>query len=717
MSKKVINIVAPNIKSGGGKELLEFLLEYINDNYEDLLVNVYIDSTLNVKSNDNRNVFVFNSELSKVIFFYQKFKDVIYFGNLPPLRKSTNSIVYFHNTYLLMSFKKILSSDIKFTTKLMLLAKQFYIKMFIKNIDAIGCQTGKIEKQFKAKYLNKNIHILPIYRACKKNNIEKKFDYCYVSLAHPHKNYEKLFDALKILEAKKFHFVFAVTIELSRKDLIHTIEKINKNGVIKIVNFGTLSKEKVCKLYSMSKCLIFPSLEESFGLPLIEAVDMGLDVIASDLDYVYEVIKPSLTFNPNDAQSIAETILRYSEGQSQKSEAKIKNNISEFIELILTNQVIKVSNHEKLKEKLLIVGSFPSSDNDMYGGIAKSCQIILESVIASRYSIIPIDSTQFSNPPPGTTIRSVLAFRRVCILFYRLIFNSIDVALIFSSSGASAVEKGLMVWICYLFRCPILIFPRAGGLISQTSKSPSRLKVIKFLFSHATIFLCQGRNWEKFALNQLQISKLKVKVVRNWSATKAQVDVGQNRNYELSNNIPKIVFVGWLEDFKGVTELLEACKNIHNKGIKFHITLVGDGSAAISAKQFVSQNVLEECVTFNGWATTMKIESILQKSEIFVLPSWSEGMPNAMIEAMASGLAVVVTSVGEVSDYVENEKHALVVPPKDSKKLEQALIKLIVDKTIRKKIALGGFELAKKYFSEQENMALLSNIINATTKK
>jgi len=215
------------------------------------------------------------------------------------------------------------------------LAKQFYIKFFIKNVDFVACQTEVVSKLFKKKYSYENIKILPFYKKCKRMDVEKQFDYCYISLAHPHKNHKKFFDALKILEQKKLPLSFAVTIELDKQYLIKIIEEINKNDIIKISNFGTISKEKVCKLYAQSKCLIFPSLEESFGLPLIEAVDIGLDVISSDLDYVYQIIDPSLTFNPNDAQSIADTIQKYKEGNCPKSKAKIKNNISELIELIL----------------------------------------------------------------------------------------------------------------------------------------------------------------------------------------------------------------------------------------------------------------------------------------------------------------------------------------------------------------------------------------------
>jgi glycosyltransferase involved in cell wall biosynthesis len=341
---KAINIIAPNIKSGGGKELLEYLLEYIDDNHKDIAVNVYVDASVNIQRTAMRNVIVMTSEFGKIILFFKRFENAVYFGNLPPIRKSKNSIIYFHNTYLLMNLKKIFSSNIKFLDKVMCLAKQFFINFFVENVDFIVCQTDIVSKQFKKKYSFENIKILPFYRTCKKINLKKKYDYCYISLAHPHKNHQKLFDALKILEKKKLYLNLAVTVEANKVDLIRSIQELNKNSIITIVNFGTISKEKVCELYASSKCLIFPSLEESFGLPLIEAIDMGLDVLSSDLEYVYEVINPSLSFNPNDVQSIADTIQKFNEGSHPKSKAKVKDNISELLELILKSKTSKINN-------------------------------------------------------------------------------------------------------------------------------------------------------------------------------------------------------------------------------------------------------------------------------------------------------------------------------------------------------------------------------------
>ncbi|SMN16821.1 Exopolysaccharide biosynthesis glycosyltransferase EpsF [uncultured Candidatus Thioglobus sp.] len=362
------------------------------------------------------------------------------------------------------------------------------------------------------------------------------------------------------------------------------------------------------------------------------------------------------------------------------------------------------------KPKLLIVGAFPAESKAIYGGIAKSCKILLESSIANRFDIDTLDSSQISNPPPKLFIRSVMAVRRLFILMYRLIFNRIDVVLIFSSDGASAIEKGVMVWMCHLFKRPALIFPRAGNLISQTSRSPLMLKLIRFLYGHSTVFLCQGVKWKGYAINQLGLDKSKVKVVNNWTATEKQIEIGKNRKSEL-NNTSKLIFVGWLEKYKGVFELLYACNNLHNKGIRFHLTFVGSGNAEKAAKHFVKEHNLKKCIVFFGWANSQAVDSILEKSDIFVLPSWAEGFPNAMIEAMAAGLATVVTSVGVILDYVKDGEHAIIVPPYDVAALESALTKIILDTELRKSIASNGHQLAIDSFSVEENTKRLGDII------
>ena len=126
------------------------------------------------------------------------------------------------------------------------------------------------------------------------------------------------------------------------------------------------------------------------------------------------------------------------------------------------------------------------------------------------------------------------------------------------------------------------------------------------------------------------------------------------------------------------------------------------------AQNFVEQNALSEFVSFSGWVDEEAKDSLLMSSQIFVLPSWSEGLPNAMIEAMSVGLACVVTKVGMIPDYVVDGCHALVVEPKDVAGIADALKKLISDPIIREYIARNGFQLARSKFNLENGIELLS---------
>ena len=368
------------------------------------------------------------------------------------------------------------------------------------------------------------------------------------------------------------------------------------------------------------------------------------------------------------------------------------------------------------KPKILIVGGFPIKGKEVYGGIITSCELLLKSTIRDRFEIIILDSSQISNPPPNIVIRGLLSISRLFLLIIKILKHKPQASLIFASDGWSSIDKGLMILICRFYGSKTLIFPRAGNLINQVESSKTMLKLIKNFFGSSDMFLCQGIKWNEFAINKLNIHHSKVKILNNWTATENQLNIGKNRNFSSDDRITKIIFVGWLEEFKGVFELLEACNNLYLDGVKFHLTFVGGGNAEKLAKEYSSKHTLNECISFFGWASSLDLNKYLEESDIFVLPSWYEGLPNAMIEAMAAGLAVVTTSVGVIPDYIQHEKHALLVPPKNVELLEESLKRLIIDADLRSSIGMEGHNIAANLFSVESNTRMLGDILEDLIK-
>lgn len=333
-----LHIVAQNIKNGGGRELLIYLIDYLSKNYQNLKVIVYLDASLSdirdEKKTKNIRFLLFDSAVSKIRLYSMKLDNALYFGNIPPLRKAHNTMVYFHNPYLLLRVRDLLKYPFTFCCKYIL--QQLYIKTFIWNVGSVACQSPMIKQAFQEKYNFHFVELLPFFRLCanQTNASVKKYDLCYISLAHPHKNHNLLLDALEVLARKGVAVRVAVTIEDDKLELIDKLESINNNchNIIEIDNLGVISKNEVCNLYAESRCLIFPSTKETFGLGLIEAAHMGLDIIAPDLEYVCQVVRPSLVFNPKSVTSCANAIQEYLLGKrGQPAEGLIENKIDTLV--------------------------------------------------------------------------------------------------------------------------------------------------------------------------------------------------------------------------------------------------------------------------------------------------------------------------------------------------------------------------------------------------
>ena len=364
--------------------------------------------------------------------------------------------------------------------------------------------------------------------------------------------------------------------------------------------------------------------------------------------------------------------------------------------------------------KLLIIGGFPGSSKKIYGGIARSCQLILDSSSFDDFKIIKLDSSQISHPPQNIFIKSLRAFFRIINYLFILTTKQPNVILIFCSDGASAIEKGVMTLIARLFKIKSIIFPRAGNLIKQVKKSNLFLSLISVLFNRADVFLCQGKKWEDFALTSLNLDKKRVKIISNWTATLDLLKVGATRDNHKKKDKIKLLFVGWLEKEKGIMEIIRTFNNLIKKDYSIHLTLIGDGRIKKEAIEYVKRNNLSKNVLFKGWMESDKILEYYKNSDIFLLPSWQEGMPNALIEALACKLATVTTSVGMIPDYLTHNKSSLIIKPKDEGALNSALEKLITNSASREMISNEGYLIAKEYFSTEKSLNKLAIIIKET---
>lgn len=146
-----------------------------------------------------------------------------------------------------------------------------------------------------------------------------------------------LLDAFDRLFERGINPGLALTVPCRFTLINERVRQLMGKGV-QVTNFGNLSFDRLLELYSGSEYLVFPSLAESFGLPLLEAVSAGCKVVASELPYVHAVIEPTDTFNPWDADSIAEAISRcVGTNDTPSSQITVTNEIFNLIKMLTGN--------------------------------------------------------------------------------------------------------------------------------------------------------------------------------------------------------------------------------------------------------------------------------------------------------------------------------------------------------------------------------------------
>jgi glycosyltransferase involved in cell wall biosynthesis len=292
-----------------------------------------------------------------------------------------------------------------------------------------------------------------------------------------------------------------------------------------------------------------------------------------------------------------------------------------------------------------------------------------------------------------------------------------DAVLLFTSSGwGSTVEKGAMAWYARLRGVPSLMFPRGGVLIDRCRDSRFTRTWTCLMFRGACKMLCQGPAWQRFATEQMGFASYDAPLVPNWTATDNLLELGRRRIKRQSKGPVRLLFLGWLERNKGIFELLEACSQL-SKENEFRLDIAGEGNASEEVREFIAARGLEDRVHLLGWIQRVALESTLSEADVLVLPSWNEGLPNAMIEAMAAGLAVVVTSVGNIPGFVVDGREVLLIPPNDLESLIKALECVINDSDLREGIASRGYLFASAHFTVEPAVnRIIQAVEDAITK-
>ena len=349
-----LHLYAPSVHTGGGLVLLKDLLHalpphvhvvaWLDDRCQDV---VTIPANANitwVKKTVLSRLFAEVSLAKRA----KKNDKVLCFHGLPPLVKNKAQIHVFLQNRLYL--EELDSAGFSFFTSVRLAFERRIFRWFRYRVDSYWVQTPSMARcLLKLCGSDSNrIHICPFAtnNGVRELNASQKWDFVYIADGEAHKNHRNLVEAWKLLSQQSLRPNLALTLSERDSALKTWVAETAQKHDLRITDLGQRTHNEVLNLYSEAQALIFPSKSESFGLPLIEATQAGLPILAGEMDFVRDVCEPVQTFDPNSPVSIARAVLRFL-GQPEKPIPTVSP--KEFIESILEDQNTNQPNQVAIK--------------------------------------------------------------------------------------------------------------------------------------------------------------------------------------------------------------------------------------------------------------------------------------------------------------------------------------------------------------------------------
>jgi glycosyltransferase involved in cell wall biosynthesis len=343
--------------------------------------------------------------------------------------------------------------------------------------------------------------------------------------------------------------------------------------------------------------------------------------------------------------------------------------------------------------KIIMVG--PHKDK-VKGGMSTVIKGYYNSDLVNKYEFISIntviDGCKF--------IKLLCFFYSYAKMIFCLMFNNIDLVHVHVASRKSFYRKSIYIKLAKVFKRKIVLHMHGGGFDTFYWKecNDKKRKKITRILNMGDVIIALGESWKSKISRYCSTS---ISVVYN------SVNVENQNLY--NQNSKNVLFLGRLEKQKGIFDLIKAAQFIikQDKDIKFLLAGNGDLSKIM---EVLKAKKIKENFKLLGWVDSYEVKRLLKDSMAFVLPSYNEGMPISILEAMSFGVPVISTNVGSIPEIIKNRINGFLIKPGDIKGISKSI--LYINKNYNKKIKISNknFEDVSKKYSNDVNYKALSDL-------
>ena len=373
-----------------------------------------------------------------------------------------------------------------------------------------------------------------------------------------------------------------------------------------------------------------------------------------------------------------------------------------------------------MRRKILMVGPFPPT----VGGITTCMEQIMDSKLKGQYEFIPFtttrptvgvgrDVTDYSILFKMDTRQLVDAAKATFyhILSYPLVLltKKPTVVHIHTTEYLNFWESTIYVVVSKLFLKKSIVHIHAPHFEEFYNKSGSVAKTLirSLLYMADGIIVLSPKT--KLFFRRI-VYNCRISVISNTTEIPSNLtrQLASNRN---APNPVKVLFIGGEEaKRKGFYDILKAIPAVAGK-CNLNILFIFAGKFDMEKQKAIHETeTRHHCVKYLGFLEKDEMLRVRLASDIYILPSYAEGLPIAMLEAMASGLPVISTRVGSIPELIEDGVNGFLIKPGDSEALAEKIVNLANDKTLRRKMGKRNVEKIRRFYSSEHFVEELSKI-------
>lgn len=295
-----------------------------------------------------------------------------------------------------------------------------------------------------------------------------------------------------------------------------------------------------------------------------------------------------------------------------------------------------------------------------------------------------------------TNSKSEIVFnfmRSIVNLFAILIKNKkIELVHIHGAAKGSVFRKYVVFNICKrVFGKKVIYHSHASEMEVFFQRSPPIVKwLCRDFFNSVDIVICLSRSWESFYTANFNCKKIEIleNIVPEQPLKKVK-----------PRSVPlRLLFLGRIGQRKGIFDLVEVIsENKHEFEDKIRLTIGGDGEGAKLTK-IIEEQRLQKLIDYRGWISGRQKEELLQCCDVYILPSYNEGLPISILEAMSYGLVIVSTTVGGIPEIINDNKNGYLFEPGDKKEILGIIRRLMEGGDLFDKYRNRSYEVITDYY-------------------